>query len=466
MESLESIAVDVRRCTECNLCESRAQAVPGEGPQDAQVVFIGEAPGAQEDEFGRPFVGRAGGLLDKMLDTIDLKREDVFITNVVKCRPPDNRSPHKSEIAACRPFLDQQLAAIQPKLIVTLGRFATSQFVSGRISDLHGQPQRVDGLLVYPVFHPAAALRRTSWKQALEEDFQRLPDLMEAERMNPDNFSNNSQSQTPDSDEVELEKSEEPDLFDPDGLEGEEWRPVPGYEGYDASSFGRVRSYYARGSGPDGSQGRWHIAKEPQRILRPSQQKRGYRIVQVQKDEKTAVKRVGELVALAFLGPKPEGMVLCRIDGVPSNSRLDNLRYAPPDEIVRNVPCGEDHYLSKLTDEDVLDARRRRAAGERISTLAAEYGVTETTIASVCRGESWKHVGGPITKRQSPLTDQDVRDIRKMYSAGGVTLMELEEQFGVSVSYLSRLVRGKYRRDAGGPIVAGRGRETEGGEIP
>lgn len=182
METLKAIRAEIQNCTACGLCQTRTQAVPGEGPDDAQVVFIGEAPGAREDEQGQPFVGRSGKLLDKLLTGIGLARADVFITNVVKCRPPDNRSPRREEIAACRPFLDRQLALIKPRLAITLGRFSLAQFVpDARISEIHGQAQRLDNLVLYPVYHPAAAFRRLAWRKALEEDFRRIPEILAAE---------------------------------------------------------------------------------------------------------------------------------------------------------------------------------------------------------------------------------------------------------------------------------------------
>ncbi len=182
METLKAIRAEIQNCTACGLCQTRTQTVPGEGPDDAQVVFIGEAPGAREDEQGQPFVGRSGKLLDQLLTGIGLVRADVFITNVVKCRPPDNRSPRKEEIAACRPFLDRQLALIKPRLAITLGRFSLAQFVPDvRISEIHGQAQRLDNLVLYPVYHPAAAFRRLAWRKALEEDFRRIPEILAAE---------------------------------------------------------------------------------------------------------------------------------------------------------------------------------------------------------------------------------------------------------------------------------------------
>jgi DNA polymerase len=176
---LESIGARIRNCTRCKLHKERTQAVPGTGPVDADVVFIGEGPGAREDEEGLPFVGRSGRYLDQLLEGIGLDRETVFITNVVKCRPPGNRDPHVAEVEACTPHLDQQLRLIQPRLVVTLGRFAMEHFFSDRqISEVHGQPRRIDGRIHLPLYHPAAALYRGSLREPVEQDFQTIPRLL------------------------------------------------------------------------------------------------------------------------------------------------------------------------------------------------------------------------------------------------------------------------------------------------
>lgn len=178
-ETLETIATEIRACTACDLHETRTQTVPGSGTSDARIVFVGEAPGAQEDKRGLPFVGQAGKLLDQLLAGIGFDRDRAAILNVIKCRPPDNRPPRKGEIAACRHFLDRQLDVIQPQLIVTLGRFSLAQFCpKASITQVHGQVQRADGRLVYPVYHPAAAFHRSAWRQALEEDFGRIPEIL------------------------------------------------------------------------------------------------------------------------------------------------------------------------------------------------------------------------------------------------------------------------------------------------
>lgn len=155
--------------------------MPGSGPATAEVFFLGEGPGAREDELGLPFVGRSGKYLDQLLEGVGLDRDRVFITNVVKCRPPSNRDPHVAEVEACAPYLERQIRLIQPRLIVTLGRFAMGHFFSdGLISEIHGQPRRVDGTIYLPLYHPAAALYRGSLRSVVEEDFQRIPALLDA----------------------------------------------------------------------------------------------------------------------------------------------------------------------------------------------------------------------------------------------------------------------------------------------
>ncbi len=181
---LEQIAAEVRVCTKCELARTRTHAVPGEGNPRARIMFIGEAPGWHEDQQGRPFVGAAGKFLNELLSLAGLKREDVFITNVVKCRPPGNRDPLPDEIAACAPYLERQIAAIDPEVIVTLGRFSMARWFPGeRISRIHGQPKWVDGRLIVPMYHPAAALHQSAFRAAIEEDFAKLPKILaEAER--------------------------------------------------------------------------------------------------------------------------------------------------------------------------------------------------------------------------------------------------------------------------------------------
>jgi DNA polymerase len=158
---------------------SRKQAVPGEGPSDADILFIGEGPGFHENEEGRPFVGAAGRFLEDLLASIAMRREQVFICNVVKCRPPGNRDPMPDEIEFCRPYLDRQIAAINPAVIVTLGRFSMARyFGTAKISSVHGQAKTIDGRLVVAMFHPAAALHQPGLKQSIKDDFGKLPALI------------------------------------------------------------------------------------------------------------------------------------------------------------------------------------------------------------------------------------------------------------------------------------------------
>jgi uracil-DNA glycosylase len=184
-EILREIAAEVSTCSKCDLCKGRTKAVPGEGNAQAKIMLIGEGPGFHEDKQGRPFVGPSGQLLEDLLKSIGLKRSDVFITNVVKCRPPENRDPLPAEIDACNDYLDRQIAAIKPLVIVTLGRISMSKFFGGeKISAIHGRARKKDGYMCIPMFHPAAALRTESYKIALREDFKKIPlVLAEAERV-------------------------------------------------------------------------------------------------------------------------------------------------------------------------------------------------------------------------------------------------------------------------------------------
>lgn len=180
MSELLQLYDRVATCPDCDLARTRTKAVPGEGPADARIMFIGEGPGFNEDKTGRPFVGAAGHFLDKLLASINLKRSDVYITNVVKCRPPNNRDPLPAEIGACKKYLDRQIAVIRPDIVVTLGRFSMSRWFPGAsISRIHGQPQVFDGVTVVPMFHPAAALHQERYRSLIEEDFRRLPDILE-----------------------------------------------------------------------------------------------------------------------------------------------------------------------------------------------------------------------------------------------------------------------------------------------
>jgi DNA polymerase len=184
-ELLKEVAVEVSTCSKCNLCKGRTKAVPGEGSLNAKVLFIGEGPGFHEDRQGRPFVGPAGQFLDELLESINLKRSDVFITNVVKCRPPNNRDPLPEEIAACNGYLDRQIAALKPRVIVTLGRFSMAKFFgSEKISAIHGRARKKDGYICIAMYHPAAGLHQNSLKDTIREDFKKIPLVIaEAERM-------------------------------------------------------------------------------------------------------------------------------------------------------------------------------------------------------------------------------------------------------------------------------------------
>jgi uracil-DNA glycosylase len=186
LDELAVVAAEVRECTKCPLATTRARAVPGEGPADAEIMFIGEGPGYHEDRQGRPFVGPAGAFLNELLASIGLDRSSVFITNVVKHRPPDNRDPLPDEMAACAGYLDRQIAAIDPKVIVTLGRFSMAKFFPGaKIGAIHGQAKLVNGRIVVAMYHPAAALHQAALKQTVVDDFKRaIPAaLAEARRL-------------------------------------------------------------------------------------------------------------------------------------------------------------------------------------------------------------------------------------------------------------------------------------------
>lgn len=182
-EVLAQIAKEVSSCQECALYRSRKLSVPGEGPVNSEIMFIGEGPGFHENEQGRPFVGAAGNLLNDLLAEAGLKRADVWIGNVVKCRPPGNRDPLPEELAACNAYLERQMAVINPKIIITLGRYSMGKFMPGaKISQVHGQMRRIDGRFVIAMFHPAAALHQAALKPALIKDFSQLPALLEQAR--------------------------------------------------------------------------------------------------------------------------------------------------------------------------------------------------------------------------------------------------------------------------------------------
>ncbi len=179
MSELTDMYAQIRVCPKCDLSQSRTNAVPGEGPENAEIMFIGEAPGFHEDRQGRPFVGAAGQYLDELLKLIGMDRTKVYITNVVKCRPPQNRDPRPDEMEACRPYLDRQIELIQPKVIITISRYAMARwFPDKKISEIHGHPKRFGNLVVLPMYHPAAALHQPSLKPQLEADFRRIPQIL------------------------------------------------------------------------------------------------------------------------------------------------------------------------------------------------------------------------------------------------------------------------------------------------
>nr|MBA2569914.1 uracil-DNA glycosylase [Chloroflexota bacterium] len=184
-DALEAIAAEVRACTRCRLASSRTNAVPGEGDPETEVVFVGEGPGFNEDQQGRPFVGAAGRFLTDLIESIGWARKDVFITNVVKCRPPGNRDPEPDEIAACAPYLARQLQVLDPALVVTLGRFSLQTFMPGtRIGQVHGTFRPVDPetgaaqAKAYAMYHPASAFRQAALREAIELDMCGIPSAL------------------------------------------------------------------------------------------------------------------------------------------------------------------------------------------------------------------------------------------------------------------------------------------------
>ena len=180
---LAALYEEIADCPNCALARTRTQTVPGSGPAHAELMCIGEAPGAREDQQGLPFVGPTGRFLDELLGGIGLSRETVHIANVVKCRPPENRDPAPEEMAACAPFLEQQIAIVDPLLIVTLGRFSMTRWFPGAsISRIHGRPKSFEGRVVLPMYHPAAALHRGDLRPLIEADFAQIPQLLEEAR--------------------------------------------------------------------------------------------------------------------------------------------------------------------------------------------------------------------------------------------------------------------------------------------
>lgn len=183
MSALTKLDAEIAQCQRCEIARSRTRAVPGEGSETAEILFIGEAPGYHEDQLGRPFVGPAGQFLERLLASIDLKREQVYIANVIKCRPPGNRDPLPSEIANCRPYLDRQIELISPKMIVTLGRYSMAMFFPGKsISKIHGTSQEKDGVIYFAMYHPAAALHQQNLRSEIEADMKKIPSILAARK--------------------------------------------------------------------------------------------------------------------------------------------------------------------------------------------------------------------------------------------------------------------------------------------
>jgi len=188
VSALSDLYAEIAQCQDCELARSRTHVVPGEGAEDADVLFIGEAPGWHEDQQGRPFVGPAGKFLDELLHSIGLSRPDVYIGNVIKCRPPTNRDPLPSEMMACRKWLDRQIELIRPRMIVTLGRYSLAQFLPGvAIGKVHGTARKKYGIIHFAMYHPAAALHQASLRKTIQEDMLKIPRfLAEAEKMEED----------------------------------------------------------------------------------------------------------------------------------------------------------------------------------------------------------------------------------------------------------------------------------------
>ncbi|MFC1870245.1 uracil-DNA glycosylase family protein [Chloroflexota bacterium] len=180
VSGLSELCQQILVCPKCEgLVKNRTKVVPGEGAEDASIMFIGEAPGWHEDQQGRPFVGQAGQYLDRLIASINLVRAQVYIANVIKCRPPENRDPLPHEIQNCRPWLERQIELIRPKIIVTLGRYSMALFFPGKsISKIHGTAQKRDNVTYYAMYHPAAALHRQSLRQAIEADMLKIPSLL------------------------------------------------------------------------------------------------------------------------------------------------------------------------------------------------------------------------------------------------------------------------------------------------
>lgn len=187
MSALTDLCREIANCRQCDLARQRNKVVPGEGAEDADIALIGEAPGWHEDQQGRPFVGPAGQFLDELLASIEMKRQQVYICNVLKCRPPGNRDPLPMEIKTCQQWLDRQLALIHPKVIVTLGRYSMARFFPGEtISKIHGKARREGGVIYYAMYHPAAALHQQGLRDTIKADMRRIPSLLIEAQPQPD----------------------------------------------------------------------------------------------------------------------------------------------------------------------------------------------------------------------------------------------------------------------------------------
>ncbi len=179
MSPLTELYAEIERCKNCDLARHRTKVVPGEGPEDAKLLFIGEAPGYHEDQTGRPFVGQAGQYLDQLIGMIGYKRNQVFIANVIKCRPPENRDPLPGEIMACSKWLERQLELIKPRVIVTLGRYSMAKYFPGdSISKVHGRAKRIGNVIYFAMYHPAAALHQGNLRRVIEADMLKLPAVL------------------------------------------------------------------------------------------------------------------------------------------------------------------------------------------------------------------------------------------------------------------------------------------------
>ena len=179
MSALSELYEEIARCQKCEIAKYRTRVVPGEGAEDADIMFIGEAPGWYEDQQGRPFVGPAGKFLEELLDLINLKRQQVYIANVIKCRPQGNRDPLPQEMLNCRRWLERQIELIRPQIIVTLGRYSMALFFPQKsIGKIHGTAEKRDGIIYYAMYHPAAALHQQSLRETIKADMLKIPQLL------------------------------------------------------------------------------------------------------------------------------------------------------------------------------------------------------------------------------------------------------------------------------------------------